>query len=195
MGSQVYLYDIPQRYAKDLERVNEPIDSRSDEEILETLKHFNPVTADSEKHVWAFWHAGVEAMPGWQQRNVVNWVKMLSGQSWTVRVLDTKEGSPNHVLKYLPAKMFPEAFLNGTMDGPYSGQHSADLYKTAILSQYGGVYIDVGVILIRHLDRLCWDLLSDDNCPYNVAICAMTTTLTVNHFIAARKGDPLIKNW
>ena len=57
------------------------------------------------------------------------------------------------------------------------------------------MYIDVGVVLIRHLDRLCWDELSDDWRRYNVAIYAMHKTLTVNHTIAADKGDTFIKAW
>ena len=188
-------YEIPQEHKGELEHVKGPIDPRTDDEIIASLTRFQPVTEGSEKNIWGFWHAGVEAMRGWQKRNVADWVRMHSAQGWTVRILNTKEGSPNHVLKFLPDKLFPEAFLTGTMDGPYVGQHSADLYKTAVLYTYGGVYVDVGVILIRHLDRMLWDKLSDPKSPYNISVCSIMPTVTINHFIASRKGDPLIKNW
>lgn len=195
---QSNLYDamadlrIPVEFQNELELV-EVHDQRTDEEILESLTRHVPV-GTSEKNVWAYWHAGVEAMPRWSQRNVIDWVRIL-GPSWTVRVLDTVPDSPNHALKFVPPELLPECFVKGTMTGLYTGQHSADFLRGALLYQYGGVNIDVGCILIRHLDRVCWDILADPTSPYEVAIPLIYDQVTANHFVAARKGNPFIKRW
>lgn len=66
------------------------IDNRSDEEIAQALHLPGPVT--SQRNVRAFWGTGFQTMRKWNQRNVINWVRML-GPEWTVHVLDTVEGS------------------------------------------------------------------------------------------------------
>lgn len=55
--------------------------------------------------------------------------------------------------------------------------------------------MDVGNILIRHLDRICWDRLADENDPHTVCTPWMFGQHTANHFVAARKGDEFIKKW
>ncbi|KAL3454935.1 hypothetical protein BJX64DRAFT_273246 [Aspergillus heterothallicus] len=184
-------FTIPQEFQEQLEPA-EPLDTRSDEEILASLSVHRPVT--SEKNIWAFWHAGASKMPKWCQRNVIDWHR-ICGPSWTIRVLDTVANSPNHALEFIPPHMFPEAFVKGTMDGPYIGQHSADFIRTASLYLYGGVFMDVGILLIRSLDRVCWAQLEDPTTPYNLAVPYMYNTTIANHFVASRKGDTLIKNW
>jgi mannosyltransferase OCH1-like enzyme len=182
---------IPEEYRGELEYA-EVTDTRSDDEILASLGQHVPVT--SEKSVWAYWDKGVAAIPGWCKRNVTNWVRIL-GPSWTVRVLDTVTESPNHALKYIPPKFLPEAFANGTMDGPYVGPHSADFIRGATLYVHGGVFMDVGILMIRHLDRVCWSALADEQTPYNVFVPVMYGQTIANHFVASRKGDPIIKRW
>ena len=108
---------IPDEFRSDLRYVKS-LDTRSDQDILDSLSRHAPVT--SEKNVWAFWHSGVHSMPGWCQRNVVNWIR-LCGSSWSIRVLDKVPGSPNNALNFVPAEMLPETYVKGTMDGPYTG--------------------------------------------------------------------------
>ena len=164
---------------------------RADFEILESLRHYVPVT--SEKNIWAFWHSGVEAMPAWCKHNVIGWVRICDG--WTVRVLDSVSESPNNALRFIAPELLPDAFTKGLMDGDYSGPHSADLVRGPLLYLYGGVNIDVGCILIRHIDRICWNELADPNSPYQVAVPLMYGRTIANHFVAARKGDHFIKRW
>ncbi|RDW63679.1 hypothetical protein BP6252_11224 [Coleophoma cylindrospora] len=169
----------------------EPSDKRSDTEILDSLSKNVPVT--SEKNIWAYWHAGLHAMPTWCQRNVISWVRINPG--WTIRVLDTVPDSPNHALKFIAPDMLPESFVKGTMDGPYKGQHSADFLRGALLYLYGGVFMDVGIILIRPMDRICWAQLEDPDSPFQMSAPNMYGTVLANHFVASRKGDPFIKRW
>jgi hypothetical protein len=174
---------IPEAYKSQLCYV-EARDSRTDADIIESLTKLAPVT--SEKNIWTYWHAGVKAMPSWCQHNIINWVR-LHGSDWTVRVLDTVPGSPNHALKWIDAETLPEAFVTGTMTGPYVGPHSADFLR--------GAWMDVGNILFRRLEKVCWDQLADETSPYTVSIPWMFEQYTANHFVAARKGDVFIKRW
>lgn len=184
-------FPIPAEFRSALHYV-ESLDTRTDQEILDSLSKYVRVT--SEKNLWTFWHAGVQAMPGWCQRNVVNWLR-LCGPSWSIRVLDSVPGSPNNALEWVPADLLPKTFVKGTMDGPYTGPHSADLLRGACLFLYGGVWMDVGVILIRRLENICWSQLEDPNSPFEVSVPWMYGTVMANHFIAGRKGNQFIKRW
>jgi hypothetical protein len=183
-------FPIPTEFQDQL-RFVEPIENRSDDEILSSLTKHVPVT--SEKNIWAYWHAGLHAMPPWCQRNIVGWVKINPG--WTIRVLDTVPDSPNHALKFVPPEMLPETFVKGTMDGPYKGPHSADFLRGALLYLHGGAFMDVGIILFRPMDRICWAQLEDPKSPFQVSVPNMYGTVMANHFVASRKGDPFIKRW
>ncbi|KAL2428335.1 putative glycosyltransferase FCK3 [Exophiala dermatitidis] len=184
-------FSIPKEYQNELRYVD-ALDKRSDEDILRSLETHRPVT--SEKNIWAFWDKGFRSMPGWCQRNVINWVR-LCGPSWTVRVLDAIPDSPNYALNYVSADLLPQSFVNGTMTGVYVGPHSSDFLRGACLYTHGGVYMDVGIILTRDLDRICWNQLADPNSPYEVSAPIMFGTIMANHFVASRKGDPFIKGW
>ena len=183
--------NIPEEFRSDLHYV-EALDTRTDKEILDSLSKHAPVT--SEKNVWTYWHSGVRSIPSWCQRNIINWVR-LSGPSWSVRVLDNVPGSPNNALQWVAADALPETFVKGTMDGPYTGPHSADFLRGACLVQHGGVWMDVGIILIRRLEDICWKQLQDPDSPFEVSVPWMYGTIMANHFVASRKGNPFIKRW
>ena len=170
----------------------EILDERSDEEILDSLS--KPVPVTSEKNVWAYWHSGVESMPCWNKRNVVNWIR-LCGPSWAVRVLDNVPDSPNYALKWIAPEALPETFVEGTMDGPYTGQHSADFLRCVCLVKYGGVWMDVSIILVRRLEDICWRQLEDPESPYEVSLPWLSGTFIFNAFIACRKGNFFVKRW
>ncbi|OAP54739.1 hypothetical protein AYL99_11187 [Fonsecaea erecta] len=184
-------FTIPQEFEDRLHYV-EPTDQRTDEEILASLEEYKPVT--SEKNIWAFWDKGIRAMPGWCQRNIVDWVR-ISGPSWTVRILDSVAGSATNALEYVSPDLLPESFVTGTMTGIYTGPHSSDFLRGACLYSHGGVYMDTGNILIRGLDRICWNQLADPNSPFEVCAPIMYGTTMANHFVASRKGNPFIKCW
>lgn len=184
-------FAIPEEFRSQLQLV-EPRDTRSDDAILDSLEAHAPIS--SEKNVWAFWDGGVRDMPAWCQRSAVGWVRLL-GPSWTVRVLNTVPDSPNYALKWISAEHLPRSFVDGTMGGKWAAQHQSDLCRTALLYLYGGVWIDVGCILLRHLDDVCWNQLEDPKSPYEVSLHLMYADVINNHFIASRKGNELIKRW
>lgn len=173
------------------------LDLRSDVEIAAELKSFREVTS-SDKNVWAFWNTGFDAMAPWTQRNVINWVRRL-GPSWTVRVLDKVPGSPVHISNFIPAEQLPEAFNAGTMTGPNVGPHSGDMVRLPLLYLYGGVWLDVGMMLFRHLDDICWNAIEDSSNCYEMAGMSIEinpgATNMLNGFIATKRGNGFIKRW
>jgi hypothetical protein len=120
-------------------------------------------------------------MHPWTQRNIINWIR-LNGPSWNVRVLDSDPKSENYALKYVDEKLLPEAFVQGKMDGPTPGQHSADFLRGAALWQFGGVWIDVGCIAIRKMEDICWSLLDNPDDPAEVCIAGMYKWVCILHF-------------
>lgn len=55
--------------------------------------------------------------------------------------------------------------------------------------------MDVGVLLFRDLDRVCWDVLADPGREERVCAPWTNSVVVANHFVAARKGDVFIKHW
>lgn len=134
----------------------------------------------------------------------MQWVRKL-GTQWTVRVLDRVEGSPNNVYNYLSKSDFPPAFNAETMTGAYVGAHSADLVRLPCIYQYGGVWMDVSILLFRHLNDICWNVLEDEESGYEMAGFTlpgchkehqMEYGYMENWFIAsARVHNPFIERW
>ena len=185
-------FSIPAEFSSRLRLKTGPLDSRSDEEILASLLEAKPVI--SEKNIWAFWHSGISNMPNWSKRNVTGWVRRL-GSDWTVRILDTVVDSPLNVFNYVESCYLPQAFKDGTMDGPHAGAHRSDLIRGPLLYEYGGVWIDVGIMLFRHIDAICWDVLADSGNPFEVAVPHGGGVSMFNYFIAARRRSPFIRSF
>ncbi|KAL5603752.1 hypothetical protein FOVSG1_006502 [Fusarium oxysporum f. sp. vasinfectum] len=191
-------FEIP-KSATRLEQVPpSDLDLRSDEEIIAQLKTYQPII--SEKNVWAFWDKGIDYMYPSYQVTILNWVRKL-GPSWTVRLLDLVEDSPNNVYTFIDKSFFPECFNNKTMDGRHIAQHQADFMRLPVLYLHGGVYMDVGNMLHTHLDPLFWDHISADDSPYEIAIWMICGQIKKawgsfgNYMMAARKGCLFIKHW
>ncbi|KAF5251852.1 hypothetical protein FANTH_3034 [Fusarium anthophilum] len=174
------------------------LDLRPDSEIIAQLQTYQPIT--SEKNVWAVWDKGFYAMYPSHQRTVINWVRRL-GPSWTVRLVDFVEGSPNNIFKYVGKDWFPETFVNKTMDGKHAPQHAADLARLPLIYEHGGVWMDVSNMLHIHLDTLFWDYISSPDTPYEMAAWIITGQIRAkwgdlgNFMFAARKNCEFIKNW
>ncbi|OKL57358.1 hypothetical protein UA08_07451 [Talaromyces atroroseus] len=170
-------------------------DTRTDEQIARLLQTHQPVSA-SEKNVWAFWDSGWTGMRPWCQRNIINWVRRL-GPEWTVRVLDNVEGSVNNMLRFVPSSHFPAAYNDGTLAGP--PQHLSDLLRLPLLFLYGGVWMDAGMLLLRHLDDICWREIASPASAYEMAGVLMPLRAApgpmLNGFIACRRGNAMVQHW
>lgn len=147
----------------------------------------------------AFWDQGLAACKPWCQRNIIGWVRRHRPQ-WTVRVLDMIDGSLSHYLKCFPdsESFFPVALLHRTMTGSHVGPHAADLIRLPLLYLYGVLWLDIGFLLFRDLDNLCWQALADPSNPVDLAGFKMTISASLamfwNGFIAARKGSRPIQH-
>jgi hypothetical protein len=172
-------------------------DARSDEEIVAALVQHQPIR--SEKNVWTFWDTGFLEVRPYVKRNIIGWVRRL-GPDWTVRVLDHVEGSPLNVSTFLEAAEFHDAFNSRIMTGPYVGAHSGDVVRLPLLYHYGGVWMDAGTMLFRHIDTICWNVIEDDMTPYEIAGFAPGphepgNDVIMNGFIATKKGNAFVKKW
>ncbi|KAF2199501.1 hypothetical protein GQ43DRAFT_457119 [Delitschia confertaspora ATCC 74209] len=102
---------------------------------------------DLRENVWIYWHSEVSSMPSWCRHNIIDWVRLL-GPSWTIHALSSLSESPNYALKWIYADLLPEAFVKGTMDGPYVGPHRADFLRGAAIwdpvSDCGAVDVSAG---------------------------------------------------
>ncbi|PYI02042.1 hypothetical protein BO78DRAFT_454739 [Aspergillus sclerotiicarbonarius CBS 121057] len=172
-------------------------DQRTDADIIAQLTS-PPAVSASEQNVWAFWHAGFPSMRPWTQRNVIGWVRRL-GPDWTVRVLDQVPGSSANVYHFLATSDLPHAVNESTMTGPSVGPHTADLIRLPLLYRYGGVWMDVGTLLLRHLDTICWNAIADPATPYEIGGFNLDVrpgvTVMMNSFIACRRGNEFIRRW
>ena len=113
-----------------------------------------------------------------------------------------------NISNYVNPPFFPDSFLSQTMDGPHVGPHSADLVRLPLLYLYGGVWLDVGFLLFKHLDDFCWNTLEDESTLLEMAGFMLpfgrrTTpgepkpemNMMFNGFIASRRGNVCIKYW
>ncbi|KAL2839881.1 hypothetical protein BJX68DRAFT_258711 [Aspergillus pseudodeflectus] len=147
-------FKIPPEFQDQLELAGS-LDPGANEEIVQALTTCKrPVT-------------GFNAMPGWCQRNVIDWHRVC-GPSLSIRLLEL---------------LLHKAMVDGIMDDPYSGQHSADFVRCAALILHGGVFMDVSIILRRSLDRLCRSKLDDPSSPFQICVPLI------------RKADPFITRW
>ncbi|EER40465.1 capsule polysaccharide biosynthesis protein [Histoplasma capsulatum H143] len=166
-------FTIPPEFQAELRHV-EPLDARTDEEIISSLDVFTPV--ESEKNIWAYWHSGIKSMPGWCKRNVVNWSR-LCGPSWTIRVLDNIPDSPNHALKYIPRTCFRKHLSKGLWRARTPANIARTFYAALVCISMGVYIWTWGTCLFRSLDQLCWSILADDSSPRNVAVPSMARAI------------------
>jgi hypothetical protein len=154
---------------------------------------------DGSKYIFAFWHAGIEALPPYLLRNVIAWHRRFSPLGWTIYVLDTKPGSPLNVCNFIDTKspsVVPAAFTNGTLDGDYVAQHTSDLIRYPLLLKYGGVYLDVGILQFGDLNRLWTEHIANPDSPYDFAGFTMSAAQglqIVNFALMCGADNPLVR--
>lgn len=73
-----------------------------------------------------------------------------------------------------------------------------DLVRLPLLLEYGGVWLDAGMILFRHLDDICWKKIEDPESPYELAGFLLASykdddLAMANGFIAAKAHNPFLQ--
>ena len=191
-------FEIPSTATKLVTIPEDQINYQSEPAIVSDLLRFRPVT--TEKNIWTYWDKGLEAIFPSYRLTILNWIRKLD-PSWTVRVLDRVDGSPNNVYNFVSADWFPGCFINRTINGKNAGQHGADLVRLPLLHEHGGVWMDVGNMLHTSVDELFWDRLTAPDSPYEMGAWVISGRVRrewgsfSNHTIAARKGCVFIKRW
>ena len=111
---------------------------------------------------------GIQNLPPYLLRNVLAWYRRLSPLGWKVYVLDVVPGSPLNVSNFIDttsADVVPDAFRSTALAGEYKAQHTSDLVRFPLLLKYGGVYMDVGILLYGDLDKLWTEHISNPESP------------------------------
>ncbi|KXG52036.1 Capsular polysaccharide synthesis [Penicillium griseofulvum] len=145
------------------------LDLRPDADIDFDLLHPQPV--NGVKNIWFFWHSGYANMHPYTQRTARAWHRRFTKQGWAVRVIDRLAGSKSNIAEFLDvtdSTLFPRAFTEETITGPYALQHTSDLVRWPLLLRYGGVYADVGMMQIGDLDTLWSETIGNPDSPYEV---------------------------
>ncbi|KAF7712587.1 Capsule polysaccharide biosynthesis protein [Penicillium ucsense] len=170
------------------------LDTRPDTEIDHEITHPGPVQDD--KNVWFFWHSGYETMHPYTKRNIRAWYRRLSKQGWVIRVLNRQPHSPLNVSHFLDVQdpsIFPQAFIDGTIGGHHIAQHTSDLVRFPLLVTYGGVYADVGLLMIGDLDRLWRETVAKPDSAKEVISFRFEEIGLTNYFLCARRKTPFFE--
>lgn len=72
------------------------------------------------------------------------------------------------------------------------------MVRLPLLLEHGGVWMDAGMILFRHLDDICWKKIEDPDSPYELAgfvlACYKNDDLAMaNGFFAAKSKNPFLQ--
>lgn len=68
--------------------------------------------------------------------------------SWLVRVLNDDEPSPSYWKQFLSSSNVPWCLNDQVLHGTRSRTLSSDTIRLSCLTQHGGVWLDVGIILL-----------------------------------------------
>lgn len=140
--------------------------------------------------IWGYWDQGYADMPDLFKLCVDSWRRC--NPSWDVRILG-REAVP----EFLSDADLPNRFAE-----IQSPETAADCVRLALLARYGGVWLDVSVILRSSLETLCWRAIHARrhraaaffhprySSPEPGAQDFMETW-----FLAAIRGDPLVLQW
>jgi hypothetical protein len=154
----------------------------------------------SSKSIFAFWHSGIHTLPPYLLRNILAWHTRFSPLGWTIYLLDTVPGSSLNVANFIDTRsppVVPEAFTKGTLNGTYAAQHTSDLIRYPLLLKYGGVYLDVGILMFGDLEWLWSTHIANPSSPYDFAGFTMSDPpdgiSIVNFALISMPNNPLVR--
>eukprot|EP00933_Yihiella_yeosuensis_P033684 TRINITY_DN27339_c0_g1_i1.p1 TRINITY_DN27339_c0_g1~~TRINITY_DN27339_c0_g1_i1.p1 ORF type:complete len:349 (+),score=55.74 TRINITY_DN27339_c0_g1_i1:109-1155(+) len=152
---------------------------------------FRSLTGEvKERTIWSYWAQGEDAMPDLFKLFVKTWKSQ--NPSWDVRVLDRST-----VFEYLSAADLPNRFQE-----LLSAQSASDCVRLALLARYGGVWMDVSILLKRNLDEMFWTKIESDEadaaCFYHPRYGLEgfeTQNFTESWLLATKSGNPFFLLW
>eukprot|EP00929_Paragymnodinium_shiwhaense_P064476 TRINITY_DN32285_c0_g1_i4.p1 TRINITY_DN32285_c0_g1~~TRINITY_DN32285_c0_g1_i4.p1 ORF type:complete len:242 (-),score=39.96 TRINITY_DN32285_c0_g1_i4:62-787(-) len=140
--------------------------------------------------IWGYWAQGYEAMPDFFKLCVATWQR--HNPHWDVRILDKAS-----VHEYLSAAELPNFFMQMS-----SHQAASDAVRLGVLSRYGGIYLDVNILVLGDLDELCWKDIAAGNReaavfyhPHYGTTPFENKDLTESWFLATRPGNEFFLKW
>lgn len=143
-----------------------------------------------ERTIWGYWAQGYESMPEFFKLCVGTWQR--HNPHWDVRILDKAT-----VHEYLSAAELPNRFMH-----MLSHQAASDAVRLGVLSRYGGVYMDVNILLRASLDDMCWNAISSNERaaavfyhPHYGTEAFDGKDLTESWFLATLPGNPFFLQW
>jgi hypothetical protein len=153
------------------------------------------------KNVFAYWHTGIKSMKPYLLYNILAWYQRYSDLGWNIYVLDRVDGSPlnvSHFIDLSDPEVVPDVMRDGgSVTGQYSAQHSSDLVRYPLLLRYGGVYMDVGMLLFGDMDRLWEEYIATADSPLDFAGFTMAegpdAVSIVNFWMMCGPDNPLVE--
>mmetsp|Transcript_35793 Transcript_35793/g.69090 ORF Transcript_35793/g.69090 Transcript_35793/m.69090 type:complete len:442 (+) Transcript_35793:203-1528(+) len=143
-----------------------------------------------ERTIWGYWAQGYDAMPELFQLCVATWQR--HNPHWDVRIL-----SKSTLYEYLSEAELPNRF-----EQMFSHQTASDCVRLALLARYGGIYMDVSIIMCTDLDALCWDAIASGQRAAAVVFHPTYGTpkfngedFTESWFLATRPGNAFFLRW
>ncbi|CAE8650094.1 unnamed protein product [Polarella glacialis] len=143
-----------------------------------------------ERTIWGYWAQGEERMSDFFKLCVDTWKHQ--NKDWDVRIL-----SRSNLYDYLSAAELPNRF-----EQMFSPQTSSDCIRLALLSRYGGVWLDVNIILRQSLDELFWNKIESGEA--SAAACHhpkygledfQQQDFTESWLLATKAGNPFFLRW
>lgn len=101
-----------------------------------------------EKTIWGYYDKGYDKMPDFMKACVRTWQE--TNPDWDVRILEQKT-----VHEYLSDVDLPNRFMSMP-----SCKTASDAVRLGLLARYGGIYMDVNIVLRTSLDDWVWDDIS-----------------------------------
>eukprot|EP00421_Protoceratium_reticulatum_P018495 CAMPEP_0168397844 /NCGR_PEP_ID=MMETSP0228-20121227/21273_1 /TAXON_ID=133427 /ORGANISM="Protoceratium reticulatum, Strain CCCM 535 (=CCMP 1889)" /LENGTH=325 /DNA_ID=CAMNT_0008411329 /DNA_START=55 /DNA_END=1028 /DNA_ORIENTATION=- len=143
-----------------------------------------------ERTIWGYWAQGYDDMPEFFKLCVDTWQRF--NPHWDVRIIQKST-----VHEYVSQVELPNRFMQ-----MLSHQTASDCVRLALLSRYGGVYMDVSILLRSGLDELCWESIRSGRRaaavfyhPHYGTDAFGGEDLTESWFLATRPGNPFFLRW
>lgn len=140
------------------------------------------------KTIWTYWDQGIDKLPVFNRLCIATWAH--HNPDWPIIVLDRSS-----LFNYLDPGDVPESWRS--ID---TAQSKSNLVRLALLSRYGGVWMDSSILLQQGLDDLVWDQIEQNSLElsgFSIRNFSRNNEDDVMEtwFIACPAGSMLVRLW